>query len=204
MSTYKLDKHGRIVEISPYPRILLAVLVFSAALGGLAWWFQDDLKSLGLPLSKQTADDGIPELPWELLQTLDYETGHAPPELQAFVGQQVKISGFIVPLDGVEERITELLLVPVYGMCIHVPPPPPNLMVHAKDTEGFEAKDWMIDGVWLTGIFQIQAVDSEYGSAGFRISDAALMPLSEEELMQEEPEAGLLEFDPNADGRPIL
>jgi len=170
MTQYKLDKHGRVVEISPYLRILFAILVFSVALGGLAWWFQDDLKSLGLPLFKQTADNGIPELPWELLQTLDYKNGQAPPELKAFVGQQVKIPGFIVPLDAVEDRLTEFLLVPVYGLCIHVPPPPPNLMVHVKDTEGFKGKMWMAEGIWLSGIFQIQAVDSEYGSAGFRIN----------------------------------
>jgi hypothetical protein len=77
-------------------------------------------------------------------------------------------------------------------------------MVHVKDAQGFKGKNWMADGIWLTGIFQIQTVESEYGSAGFRINDAVLKPLSDDALLLEETEMTPLEFDPNDDGRPIL
>ncbi|MCB1814569.1 MAG: DUF3299 domain-containing protein, partial [Candidatus Competibacteraceae bacterium] len=45
-------------------------------------------------------------------------------------GRDVRIPGFLLPLNYEGEKVTEFLLVPVVGACIHVPPPPPNQMVH--------------------------------------------------------------------------
>ncbi len=46
---------------------------------------------------------------------------------------KVKIPGFVVPLvvndNGV---VSEFFLVPYFGACIHVPPPPPNQIVYVK------------------------------------------------------------------------
>lgn len=39
--------------------------------------------------------------------------------------QDVRIPGFVVPLEGDAKKITAFLLVPYFGACIHVPPPPP-------------------------------------------------------------------------------
>lgn len=40
-------------------------------------------------------------------------------------GKEITIAGFVIPLEGTESNITEFLLVPFFGACIHVPPPPP-------------------------------------------------------------------------------
>ena len=49
-----------------------------------------------------------------------------------------RIPGFVVPLKTTEDiRILEFFLVPYYGACIHVPPPPPNQIIHVKYKEGF-------------------------------------------------------------------
>ena len=54
-------------------------------------------------------------------------------------GLAVRIPGFIVPLDMDEEqRVTELFLVPYYGACLHMPPPPPNQMIYAKLERGIK------------------------------------------------------------------
>ncbi len=46
-------------------------------------------------------------------------------------GQRVKIPGFVVPLESDEGgKMTEFFLVPYFGACIHVPPPPPNQIVY--------------------------------------------------------------------------
>jgi hypothetical protein len=46
---------------------------------------------------------------------------------------RVKIPGFIVPLDNRPDgRVQEFFLVPYFGACIHVPPPPPNQIVYVK------------------------------------------------------------------------
>ena len=46
-------------------------------------------------------------------------------------GKQVRLAGYLLPLDLSGKEIREFLLVPYVGACIHVPPPPPNQIVHA-------------------------------------------------------------------------
>jgi hypothetical protein len=46
-------------------------------------------------------------------------------------GQRVTLSGYLLPLDLSGRKITQFLLVPYVGACIHVPPPPPNQIVQA-------------------------------------------------------------------------
>jgi hypothetical protein len=50
----------------------------------------------------------------------------ADPELD---GRPVKIHGFVVPLKGTPEAITEFLLVPWQNGCVHTPPPAANQRV---------------------------------------------------------------------------
>lgn len=49
------------------------------------------------------------------------------PVVKALDGIEAKLPGYIVPLEISEAGlVTEFLLVPYYGACIHVPPPPSN------------------------------------------------------------------------------
>ena len=51
------------------------------------------------------------------------------------IGKKIKLYGFMVPLktDFTESlMVKEFVLVPSAGMCIHVPPPPPNQMIFVK------------------------------------------------------------------------
>ncbi len=52
-------------------------------------------------------------------------------------GRSVRMGGYLLPLEYSEEKTTEFLLVPYVGACIHVPPPPPNQIVHVHYPEGF-------------------------------------------------------------------
>ncbi len=64
------------------------------------------------------------------------------PVVKELDGQQVKLPGYIVPLEVSEEgRTTEFLLVPYYGACIHVPPPPSNQIVHIFSEMGVRVED---------------------------------------------------------------
>lgn len=195
MARYQLDRQGRLVAVSPRRRlrtagVLLAVLLLCGGLAASYVYFS--------PFTASVPDEGIPTLAWKTLQTLDYATGQAPPELRAYVGQRVRVPGFLVLLDAVEDRLTEFLLVPVSGMCIHVPPPPPNLMVHVKDQAGIKGEEWMGNGVWLEGVLHIENVESEYGAAGFSLSEARLTPLRDNDPRQEASAA------PDSEDEPIL
>ena len=51
------------------------------------------------------------------------------------LGKKIRIDGFMVPLDfdyGEALTVEEFVLVPSAGMCMHVPPPPPNQMIFVK------------------------------------------------------------------------
>src|SRR5690606_18432104 len=69
-------------------------------------------------------------LDWKAMAALNYRTGEMPESLRKLNGVEVRIPGFMVPLEDTETRVTEFLLVPYFGACIHTPPPPPNQMVH--------------------------------------------------------------------------
>jgi hypothetical protein len=47
-------------------------------------------------------------------------------------GQLIRMPGYLLPLEFSGKEITEFLLVPWAGACIHTPPPPPNQIVHVK------------------------------------------------------------------------
>jgi hypothetical protein len=67
-------------------------------------------------------------------------------------GQDVRMPGYLLPLEITDGKVTEFLLVPYVGACIHVPPPPPNQIVHVKlDPEDGLKSGNLFDPVWVTG-----------------------------------------------------
>ncbi|MGB8974877.1 MAG: DUF3299 domain-containing protein [Pseudomonas capeferrum] len=91
------------------------------------------------------------------------------PVVQSLDGQQIKLPGYIVPLEVSEEgRTTEFLLVPYYGACIHVPPPPSNQIVHIFSEMGVRIED-LYQPYWIEGKLQVRASSSELADAGYQM-----------------------------------
>jgi uncharacterized protein len=85
-------------------------------------------------------------------------------------GQTVKLPGFVVPLAvDAKSRVSEFLLVPYFGACIHVPPPPPNQIVHVIMAQPMQLKS-MYDAIWVTGKLSTQGVSSELASAAYSLA----------------------------------
>ena len=68
----------------------------------------------------------------------------------ALDGQVVRIPGYLLPLEFSGKRVSEFLLVPWVGACIHTPPPPPNQIVHVKADKPFDFGG-LFAPVWVTG-----------------------------------------------------
>jgi len=68
-------------------------------------------------------------------------------------GQQVRIPGYLLPLEMDGKKVTEFLLVPYVGACIHSPAPPPNQIVHVKHAKGVEAQG-LFTPVWVQGVLR--------------------------------------------------
>ncbi|MBN8278979.1 MAG: DUF3299 domain-containing protein [Gammaproteobacteria bacterium] len=87
--------------------------------------------------------------------------------VMALNGQYVKLPGYVVPLESDEGGLlSEFLLVPYYGACIHVPPPPSNQIVYVKLKKPWRLES-MQDPVWVTGTLATQlwtndAADADY------------------------------------------
>ena len=97
------------------------------------------------------------------------QTAPNAPVVKALDGQQVKLPGYIVPLEVSEEgRTTEFLLVPYYGACIHVPPPPSNQIVHIFSEIGVKVED-LYQPYWIEGQMQVKATSSELADAGYQM-----------------------------------
>ena len=68
----------------------------------------------------------------------------------------VRLPGHVLPLTVSDAGVTEFLLVPYVGACIHVPPPPPNQIVVVRTKEPFEAVG-VFATVWVTGRLSVEA-----------------------------------------------
>ncbi|THF63028.1 DUF3299 domain-containing protein [Pseudothauera nasutitermitis] len=116
----------------------------------------------------------------DLLRRLREEWDRAP-VVQAMDGRRVRIPGFVVPLEGDGKTIREFLLVPYFGACIHVPPPPANQLIHVQPAKAIPG-EWNMVPVWVNGELSVERVDSELGNAGYR-----LRAVSVEEYVDTEP-----------------
>ncbi|MEE4361516.1 MAG: DUF3299 domain-containing protein [Pseudomonadales bacterium] len=86
-------------------------------------------------------------------------------------GALVILEGWLVPLEWDVERFHEFLLVPYFGACIHVPPPPPNQIVHVVLAAGLD-EEALYEPQRLTGRLSTQGVASDLAVAGYRMLDA--------------------------------
>ena len=98
------------------------------------------------------------------------------PVVKEMDGQQVKIPGYIVPLDVTEEgRVTEFLLVPYFGACIHVPPPPSNQIIHVT-TELGVLLDALYQPFWIEGPLKVEHSSSELAEVGYQLAADKIYP----------------------------
>jgi hypothetical protein len=93
---------------------------------------------------------------------------------KALDGKNVRIPGFIVPLELNEQgKVTEFFLVPYFGACIHVPPPPPNQMLFVKAPKGIQL-DSMYAAYWVTGKLSTATKQTRLGAAAYTLAASEL------------------------------
>jgi hypothetical protein len=89
---------------------------------------------------------------------------------KALDGALIKIPGFIVPLDvGKDGLVTDFFLVPYFGACIHVPPPPPNQIVHVRISKGI-ALDSIYEAYWITGRMKVVNKSTRLGASAYQLA----------------------------------
>ncbi|MFB8829926.1 DUF3299 domain-containing protein [Azotobacter sp. CWF10] len=98
------------------------------------------------------------------------------PVVKALDGQLVRLPGYLVPLETASDgRVREFLLVPYFGACIHVPPPPSNQIVHVHNEPGVQL-DVLYQPYWVEGRLQVEHTSSELAEAGYRMATSKVYP----------------------------
>ncbi|MEH0667149.1 DUF3299 domain-containing protein [Vibrio scophthalmi] len=88
-------------------------------------------------------------------------------------GSTVRIPGFVIPLEGDAEKVTEFLLVPYFGACIHVPPPPPNQIIYVKFPQGAPVQQ-LWDVIYVVGTLKTETMSHELAETGYLIEGTAI------------------------------
>ncbi len=95
-------------------------------------------------------------------------------------GRRIKIAGFVAPLDWENDtRLKEFLLVPYFGACIHVPPPPANQIIYIKMEKSLKGVQTM-DTIWVHGTIFLEKNESgSMGSSGYSMKVDKIEPYIE-------------------------
>jgi len=72
------------------------------------------------------------------------------------VGSHIRIPGYMVPLKTGQKGVSSFLLVPYAPTCSHVPPPPPNLVIHVSMADGVASRG-PFDAIWVEGVLHRKA-----------------------------------------------
>lgn len=92
--------------------------------------------------------------------------------VQDLVGQRVRLPGFVLPLDyqsfGSMAEVSEFLLVPYVGACIHVPPPPPNQIVYIGLDEPMMFEG-LWEPIWVIGTLTAEANNNDLGNTAYSL-----------------------------------
>jgi hypothetical protein len=83
------------------------------------------------------------------------------------IDERIMIPGFIVPTEyNDDKKITAFFLVPYFGACMHLPPPPPNQIIHVRYKEGVSLDDsyepHMVMGALAGEVTRNNLADSAY------------------------------------------
>jgi hypothetical protein len=72
-----------------------------------------------------------------------------------------------VPLEfDAQLNVTRFFLVPFFGACIHVPPPPPNQIVYGIFEQGLKLEA-LYEPVWLTGRLTTTLTENDVATAAY-------------------------------------
>jgi hypothetical protein len=158
-------------------RIAVACAVFVSLGSPAVHVCRIGLRTAMLGLTEASADSGkVTTLMWEDLQQLDIRTGKIPASLKKLEGTLVRVPGYIIPLEDSEQSVSEFLLVPYPLACIHVPAPPPNLIIHVKMDKGKKVPFDFYEPVWTQGQLQIQRTHNVYTESSYSMTGFAVEP----------------------------
>lgn len=92
-------------------------------------------------------------------------------------GVWARLPGYAVTLDQSTDGAREFLLVPYFGACVHLPPPPINQIVLVRLKRATRVQTSSV--LWIWGQLQTQLHQTAVASAGYVMQAEGLAPYRE-------------------------
>lgn len=143
--------------------VIAPKMAFSATAREITW---DDLLPPGLPYSEII---GQGELDEENDTWNPIYDANATKLNDVLDGAYIKMPGFVIPFDTSAAGVTNFMLVPYVGACIHTPPPPANQLVMVSTAKPWPG-DKLWEPVWVTGTLRTQLQSTSLGQTGYSIA----------------------------------
>jgi hypothetical protein len=154
------------------PRIFLTVVALALALPVAADYREIEWLEL-MPEEEAKAwledQEGVDHSGGMLVNT--FQSDKTVPEMD---GEEIRIPGFVVPVETTETgQLKEFFLVPYFGACIHVPPPPANQIIYGRLDRPIDMVNiW--DAFWMEGTLNIEDISNETADAAYTMDVDAL------------------------------
>lgn len=111
-----------------------------------------------------------------VMEKMQAELNTAPVN-PAMNGKKIKLPGFVAPLEIDESNgmVGDFLLVPYFGACIHLPPPPLSQTILVKPLTGKSiSMERVYEPIWVSGTIRTESTKTDLADAGYQIVDAAI------------------------------
>lgn len=96
--------------------------------------------------------------------------------IEAMNGKNVRIPGFIVPVEFIgEKQVSTFFLVPYFGACLHMPPPPPNQIIYVETEKGITLES-LYEPVWLSGKLSTELFEDEVATSAYTMKMVKVEP----------------------------
>ena len=93
-------------------------------------------------------------------------------------GAMIRIPGFVVPLEFDEEQtISQFFLVPYFGACLHMPPPPPNQIILVNAAKGIQMSA-LYDPFWIEGQLSTSFQENDMATSAYAMQLKRIEPYS--------------------------
>lgn len=153
-------------------RQLIAAGLASTALPTASWaaspreigW--DDLIPAGVPYSEIIGEGEMDEVNDTWFPVYDANATKLNEKLN---GAYIRMPGFIIPIKLGSSGVTDFILVPYVGACIHTPPPPANQLVFVKANPPWPNNDLWAP-VWVEGVLKTEIKTTDIAKTGYSMS----------------------------------
>ena len=93
-------------------------------------------------------------------------------------GALIRIPGFVVPLEFDEEQtISQFFLVPYFGACLYMPPPPPNQIILVNAPKGIQMSA-LYDPFWIEGQLSTNFQENDMATSAYAMQLQRIEPYS--------------------------